>query len=191
MNLYIRYFDEETVVSSVADAVDFLNNLKLDGFVADAEFTNDLEKFIISPTTYPKRYKVQGNNYFIVIKTNVTSLEEFKRNNMKNLMETENSADDKKKHKATALMDAVYGWYDGQLTFRRIVINPITGKLQYKDTPFRALVRAQSPLECYERIVEHLKGRSEIDARSQYPSAKGKKFTFTYLGLQIPESYQI
>ncbi|MBP3197414.1 MAG: hypothetical protein J6N21_10470 [Butyrivibrio sp.] len=172
------------------EAVQYLSSLNIEDFTPDEEFVSDLEEFVQSPTSFPKRYKVQGHNYFIVIKTNVATLEEFKRNNVKNLMEAENLNDAKKKAKGSSLADEVYGWYDGQLNFRRIVVNPVTGKLQYKDTLFRALVRAQSPMECYDKIVDHLKNRPEVDGRSQYPSAKGKNFTFTYLGLQIPESYQ-
>jgi len=41
-------------------------------------------------------------------------------------------------------------------------------------------VKAASGLDCYERIVEHL--RERVDDRSQFPSAKGKNFKFRYLG---------
>jgi hypothetical protein len=41
-------------------------------------------------------------------------------------------------------------------------------------------VKAESGLDCYERIVEHL--RERVDDRSQFPSAKGKNFKFRYLG---------
>jgi len=34
--------------------------------------------------------------------------------------------------------------------------------------------------DCYNRIVDHLSQR--VDSRSQFPSAKGKNFKFTYLG---------
>jgi len=35
-------------------------------------------------------------------------------------------------------------------------------------------------MDCYNRIVEHL--RERVDPRSQFPSAKGKNFKFKYLG---------
>jgi hypothetical protein len=41
-------------------------------------------------------------------------------------------------------------------------------------------VKAESGLDCYNRIVESL--RSRVDSRSQFPSAKGKSFKFRYLG---------
>ena len=43
-----------------------------------------------------------------------------------------------------------------------------------------ARLKANSGMECYERIVEHL--RERVDERSQFPSAKGKNFKFRYLG---------
>jgi hypothetical protein len=43
-----------------------------------------------------------------------------------------------------------------------------------------ACVKAVSGMDCYERIVEHL--RELVDERSQFPSAKGKNFKFRYLG---------
>jgi hypothetical protein len=41
-------------------------------------------------------------------------------------------------------------------------------------------VKAASGQDCYERIVDYLRDR--VDERSQFPSAKGKNFRFTYLG---------
>jgi len=72
------------------------------------------------------------------------------------------------------------GWYEGTLDFKRVLMVPGTGKFQYRDTRFTARVKAESGLDCYERIVEHL--RERVDDRSQFPSAKGKNFRFRYLG---------
>ena len=38
-----------------------------------------------------------------------------------------------------------------------------------------------SGIDCYNRIVDHL--RERVDGRSQFPSAKGKNFRFKYLGM--------
>lgn len=73
------------------------------------------------------------------------------------------------------------GWYEGSLDFKRVVMVPATGKFEYRDTHFVADVKAMSGIDCYERIVEHLRGR--VDSRSQFPSAKGKNFQFRYLGI--------
>jgi hypothetical protein len=62
-----------------------------------------------------------------------------------------------------------------------VLLVPGTGKFQYRDTRFVARVKAESGIDCYNRIVEHLQER--VDERSQFPSAKGKNFKFTYLGM--------
>jgi hypothetical protein len=72
------------------------------------------------------------------------------------------------------------GWYEGTLDFKRVLLVPGTGKFQYRDTEFTACVKAESGIDCYERIVDHL--RERVDDRSQFPSAKGKNFRFRYLG---------
>lgn len=72
------------------------------------------------------------------------------------------------------------GWYEGSIDFKRVQLVPGTGKFQYRDTRFVAQVKATSGLDCYNRIVDHL--RQRVDERSQFPSAKGKNFHFMYLG---------
>ena len=72
------------------------------------------------------------------------------------------------------------GWYEGELSFKRVVMIPTTGKHEYRDTTFVARCKATSGQDCYNRIVEHL--RERVDYRSQFPSAKGKNFNFKYLG---------
>ena len=72
------------------------------------------------------------------------------------------------------------GWYEGIIDFKRVLLVPGTGKFQYKDTQFVARVKAISGMDCYERIIDHL--REKVDERSQFPSAKGKNFKFRYLG---------
>ena len=82
---------------------------------------------------------------------------------------------------ATRLSEQKQGWYQGTLDFKRVVMIPGTGKHEYRDTHFVAACKANSGLDCYNRIVEYLKGR--VDSRSQFPSSKGKNFKFTFLGL--------
>ena len=73
------------------------------------------------------------------------------------------------------------GWYEGQLTFKRVVLIPATGKHEYRDTRFVARCKALSGVDCYNRVVDYL--RQHVDNRSQFPSAKGKNFQFSYLGM--------
>ena len=75
-----------------------------------------------------------------------------------------------------------YGWYEASLTFKRVVLIPETSKFQYKDTLFRVRVKAQSAMDCYNRIVDHLRNRQDVDSRSQFPSSKSSNFYYTYLG---------
>ena len=78
------------------------------------------------------------------------------------------------------LNEQLDGWYEGTMDFKRVQMVPGTGKFQYRDTHFVAQVKAHSGMDCYNRIVEHL--RQRVDDRSQFPSAKGKNFKFVYLG---------
>ena len=80
----------------------------------------------------------------------------------------------------TKLNEERPGWYEGSLDFKRVLMVPGTGKFQYRDTHFVAQVKAVSPMDCYNRIVDHL--RSRVDERSQFPSAKGKNFNYRFLG---------
>ena len=195
MNLYLRYFDDEIVVSNMEEAISFLQSLKIEDFDINDEFINDLREFVDSSASFPKRYKIKAHNYFIVIKTNALTLEEFKRNNVKALLESEADSgqtvsSSKKMTKEDMLLKECPGWYDGQLNFKRVICVPSTGKFQYRDTSFRALVRAQSVQHCYERIVEYLRTRTDIDQRSQYPSIKGKNFSCTYKGETKPVNWE-
>ena len=78
------------------------------------------------------------------------------------------------------LNEELPGWYEGSLDFKRVLMVPGTGKFQYRDTHFVARCKAVSGIDCYNRIVDYLRGR--VDNRSQLPSAKGKNFKFSYLG---------
>ena len=76
MNIYLRYFNKETLVTSVNDAIEFLQGIP--DIDMDEFLVQDIKSFVEGPTMYPKRYKVRGHSYFIVIKTTATTLEEFK-----------------------------------------------------------------------------------------------------------------
>ena len=76
MNLYIRYFDDETLVHSVEEGLAFLSSLE-DVEVNDSIAT-ELEKFMSSSAMYPKHIKVHARSFFIAIKTTAKTMEEFK-----------------------------------------------------------------------------------------------------------------
>lgn len=180
MNLYIRYFDTEVVVEDATQALDFLSSIpEID---VDDFLVNDLTQYYNGNMPYPKRYKVHGRNYFIVIKTTATTLEEFKEN----AGSTRNNKignQERKEQEERDLRAFRPGWYDATIMFRRVVQMPHDGKCQYFDTNFRVRLKACSTLDCYERVCDHLRNRHDVDSRSQLPSVKGKNFSCQYLGM--------
>lgn len=176
MNLYLRYFDQETLVTSVDDAIGFLKSIP--EIEMDAELEADVREYAASDLTYPKRYKVRPRVYFIVIKTTAQTMQDFKD---KKALRTPTPAERMENSVVASLAQEAPGWYEGSLDFKRVVMVPATGKFEYRDTHFVADVKAESGLDCYNRIVDYL--RDCVDSRSQFPSAKGKNFHFRYLGM--------
>ena len=180
MNLYIRYFDNETLVKSVDEAIDFLRSIDEVGMNPDLEA--DIRDYANSDMIYPKRYKVRSRVYFIIIKTEAATMQDFKEKRA-----LRGKGDDVSGERSgglqpviTKLNEVCEGWYEGEIEFKRVQQIPSTGKFQYRDTHFVAQVKASSGMDCYNRIVEHL--RQRVDERSQFPSPKGKNFKFRYLG---------
>lgn len=178
MNLYLRYFDKEILVSNADEAIDFLKSI--DEISMNPMLESDIREYAASDVFYPKRYKIRPRVYFIIIKTEAATMLDFK---------------EKKAVRATGpefrerttppvvmkLNEEREGWYEGTIDFKRVQLVPGTGKFQYRDTHFVAVVKAISGLDCYNRIVDHL--RSRVDERSQFPSAKGKNFHFRFMGM--------
>jgi len=177
MNLYIRYFDKEVLVTSVDDAIDFLSSLEEIGMNAALE--QDVREYAASAVVYPKRYKIRPRVYFIIIKTEAATMQDFKEK--KALHTSEGSAGKSSAPAMARLNEERFGWYEGTIDFKRVLMVPGTGKFQYRDTHFVARCKAMSGLDCYNRIVDHLSQR--VDSRSQFPSVKGKNFKFVFLGL--------
>ncbi len=192
MNLYIRYFDREVLVHSVDEAVAFLSSIPEIGFDDDMEA--DLRAYASSDIRFPKRYKVRQRAYFIVIKTVAATMADFKRKRGSDAAGVANSEPvaapptlhpAEAKHLAGAsklalLMEERYGWYEGHLDFKRMVQKPQTTKFEYRDTHVAYRCKAKSGMDCYNRIVAYVK--PQVNYRSQFPSAKGTCFTFTFLG---------
>lgn len=178
MNLYLRYFDKEILVDNVDEAISFLSNIDEIGMNPILE--NDIRDYAASSVFYPKRYKIRPRVYFIIIKTEAATMQDFKE---KKALHPTGSTEVKSKANAPValqLNEDRFGWYEGVIDFKRVQLVPGTGKFQYRDTHFVACCKAYSGLDCYNRIVDHL--RQRVDSRSQFPSAKGKNFRFTYLG---------
>lgn len=180
MNLYIRYFDFEYVAKDINAAIDFLSSIpEID---VDEFLVNDLTQYYKSNMPYPKRYKVRGRNYFIVIKTTAETLEEFKLN--ANNAKAKDNAALRREAEEEDLRSYRPGWYAAGMLFRRVVMMPDDGKCQYFDTDFRVRLKATSIQDCYERVCNHLRNRFDVDSRSQLPSIKGKNFSCQYLGME-------
>ncbi len=176
MNLYLRYFDREILVTNVDDAIAFLADIEEIGMNPVLE--KDIREYAASDVVYPKRYKTRPRVYFIIIKTDAATMQDFK--DKKAVHSSEELGVKSAPSTITKLNEERYGWYEGAIDFKRVQQVPGTGKFQYRDTHFVARLKAYSGQDCYNRIVDHLSQR--VDSRSQFPSVKGKNFKFTYLG---------
>lgn len=182
MNLYIRYFDSETLVHSVKQAVDFLSSIP--DIHMTPELEADIRNYAMSDVFYPKRYKVRSRVYFIIIKTLAETMLDFKQKKAVHPNVAFNGGTERRSSPDLAinkLCEERPGWYEGELDFKRVVMIPTTGKFEYRDTKFVVRCKANSGMDCYNRIIDNLRDR--VDARSQFPSAKGKNFHFKYLGM--------
>lgn len=221
MNLYIRYFDSEILVSDVEEAIAFLAGIREIGM--NQKIADDIRAYHESDNKFPKRYKVRPKVYFIMIKTDATNMQEFKdyRNRSVTKAISEEQDEDQQQepineapvqpvmpvqpammvreggshysshrdrnnmHMVVAALRAErFGWYEAEYDFKRVVVIPTTGKNEYRDTHFVVRCKAMSGMDCYNRMVEYL--RDCVDSRSQFPSAKGRSFSFRYLGACKP-----
>ena len=143
MNLYLRYFDSETLVSSVDEAIEFLDNI--DEIGMNPVLEADIREYAASDVYYPKRY-----NYFIIIKTEAATMQDFKEKRA--LHPAEDGQKERQPIPAVLkLNEEREGWYEGELNFKRVSLVPGTGKFQYRDTQFVAQVKAYSGLGLWLR----------------------------------------
>ena len=142
MNLYVRYFDKETLATNVDDAIDFLASIPEIGM--DDNLADDIRAYAESDVFYPKRYKVRPRVYFIIIKTEAATMLDFKQK--KALRSTPNMNENRESiaPAVVRLNEEREGWYEGSLDFKRVVMIPSTGKHEYRDTHFVANVKAMS-----------------------------------------------
>jgi hypothetical protein len=86
---------------------------------------------------------------------------------------------------ARLLAEEKPGWYIATMKFKRVLpVEGVSNKFRYVDTDFEARLKAHSVQDCYNRVVDHLRTRADIDQRSQFPSIRGKNFTADYLGIE-------
>ena len=76
MNIYARYFDQETVASSFEELITFLTAIP--EISVTTELLDNVKAYVDSPLPYPKRYKLRPRVYFILIKTNAKTFRSLK-----------------------------------------------------------------------------------------------------------------
>ena len=172
MNLYVRYFDKETLAMSVDEAMAFLASIP--EINVDTNAAGRIAAFMAGDSVYPYRLKVSFTNYVLFLKTPANTLEEFKhmeqmRKEQKGDARVGSTAQDRKRSVMDILMDEHPGWYEGTLMFKRVVPIQDTNKFQYKDTRFRARLKARSGMDCYNRIVNHLRNRPLLRREHDLP----------------------
>lgn len=163
------------LVHTVDDAVDFIKSI--DEIKCDDSLEYELREYCNSNILFPKRYKVRTRVYFIVIKTEAETMEDFKN---KKALRPKNEVKTLAKQYEDQYFRIREGWYEASLAFKRAIVSPRNGKCSYHDEVFAARLKAQSIKDSYDIIVEHLQGR--VDKRSQFPSYKGRNFTCKFLG---------
>lgn len=184
MNLYLRYFNDEVLVENVDQAIDFLT--RISEIKLDNSLRNELVKYAEGNNPYPKRFKVGPKVYFIVIKTTAKNMEEFKAYAAESGAEAAagEKDEDAKALEAVGREAEMPGWYLGSMKFKRVVaVEGTTNKFRYVDTDFEAKLKAYSIQDCYNRIIDHLRSRGDVDSRSQFPSIRGRNFKAEFLGL--------
>ena len=193
MNIYARYFNQEVLAHSFEELLNFLKSIP--EIPLNPRMEDEIRAYVESDMPYPKRFKIRPRVYFIMIKTIAQSMDEFKAHQKgeKDPNEPQNYssaraeiANNKKEMRLNELQAERSGWYLTTIIFKRVIQIAGTQKFRYQDTEFQAYVRANSGLECYNKLIEHLKRRTEIDLRSQFPSARGTNFTFDYVGNELP-----
>ncbi len=179
MNLYLRFFNDEVLVETVDQAIEFLSQIP--EIKVDDTLRAELVSYVEGTMPYPRRFKVHHKSYFIVIKTTATTLEEFKSY----AGVAEGLAEEREAEKEAVsrrLTEENPGWYEATMLFKRVASVPDTNKFCYVDTEFVAKLKANSILDCYNRMVDHLRNRADVDQRSQFPSVKGRNFKAEFLG---------
>lgn len=184
MNLYVRYFDFETLATNMNEVAEFLSTIN--EINVDENAFGRIKTFWESENHYPFRLKVSFSNYVLFLKTEALNLDEFKHLEQ---VRKESKADappqtmsEKKRSLLDTLNEVKEGWYEASIMFKRVVQIRATNKFQYKDTRFKVRLKASSPMDCYNRIVEHLRNRQDVDPRSQFPSAKSSNFEYSFVG---------
>ena len=129
MNIYARYFDQDVLVYSFDELMDFLSSIP--EIPVNQRLIDDIRAYVESDMPYPKRYKIRPRVYFILIKTSAQTMEEFKAHRKDSSVGPELGTDmpmslpvdnmmNKKELKAAQLAEEVEGWYLGSIVFKSV-----------------------------------------------------------------------
>ena len=116
MNLYLRYFDRETLVHTVDEAIAFLSEIEEVGMNPVLEA--DIREYAASDVFYPKRYKVRPRVYFIIIKTEADNMQDFKDKKAVHNTAALVSASKASTPALVRLNEERPGWYEGMIDFK-------------------------------------------------------------------------
>lgn len=182
MNLYIRYFNHETLAHDLDESLAFLEGIG--EFAVNKTVAEKIMNFIESSSMFPMRLKVSYSNYVLFLKTEADTLERFHELEVLNKeakAEAKQTLAERKQSILNALNEPRPGWYETSVLFKRVVMIPETQKCQYVDTTFVANVKADSVMDAYDRTISHLQSRGDVDSRSQFPSVRSDAFTYKFL----------
>lgn len=180
MNVYIRYFDNEKVCLSTEELFDFVQNIE--GINFDDQLRQDILDYVAGKYSFAKRFRVSQRSYFILIKTTASTMQEFKDYSTRG-GDNRGDQENEKDRLSQIFNEEKVGWYNAYVCFKRVVSSE-SGKAQYVDTEFRAKLKATSIQDCYNRVMNHLRNRADVDPRSQLPSIKGRNFQAQFLGME-------
>ncbi len=175
MNYYARYFDSEGVFHTPQALVDFIASIPQ--IIMTQDLAAAMLKFCEDKTSFPRHFRLPNKHTFIVIKTNASSLDEFKTIGANGGVLPAEA----REARNTAVDELRPGKYRVCITFRRAVVNPETRKCVFVEEPFEVEMLAQSQRQCYDVVMEHLRNHPDLDARSQFPSIRSANFSATLL----------
>lgn len=176
MKYYVRYFDDETMVDNLKEAMDFLGSLP--GVEMDDNCVEQLTSYFTTDQKGSKKIFMPNHRSFLIIKTTVNTMEEFKANSQKNA----EAGEEKPVTGPKSLDVEQHGWYECKLSFQRIVTNPETKKCFYYNDVLEAKVQANCAREAHEQMVKYLRENPDVDERSQMPAAASKNFVWKFIG---------
>ena len=165
---------EESDVIDVAEQSQELEVVDTSGDWATVALGNDVYGFIHPDYCEYKTYYPTA-----VTLEEEAAREEAMRRAQKN--EDTPSISERKKTIMDALNVEKTGWWLTSVKFKRVVTSPESGKCQYVDTTFTVKQFANSAMDAYNRIIDHLKNRADVDPRSQFPSARSANFEYQFM----------